>query len=138
MSESIIMLLVFGLFGLVFGLVGLGMLLSARDFKRRAVRAPGRVVALRARRSSNTGSVYYPTVRFTTAYGQDVEAESNFGSNPPIGPVGHPVNVLYDPANPVKFRIDSAWGRGTLFAVIFLGVGLVFLGVSLAAGVSGL
>ncbi|MEV5410166.1 DUF3592 domain-containing protein [Thermopolyspora sp. NPDC052614] len=137
MSERIVMPLVLGLVGLVFGLIGLWVLLSARNFKRRAVRAQGHVVALRPDRSGSDGVVYYPTVRFTTAYGQVVEAEANFGSKPAIGPVGHPVKVLYDPTNPVEYRIDSLWGRGTMFAAIFLGIGLVLLGAMTADVLSG-
>ena len=139
MSDRIVILLVFGLIGLVFGLVGLWLVISDRDFKRRAVRTQGTIVALRPQRSRNSGGVtYVPRLRFTTAYGRQIEAETNVGTNPPIGPVGHVVNVLYDPTNPVKVRVDSFWGGGNMIGVILLGFGVVFLGVSVLAGLPAL
>jgi hypothetical protein len=68
--------------------------------------------------------VYYSIIRFTTVYGQQIEAETSFGSNPPPARPGEQVPVLYDPARPTRIRIDSLTGRGTLLGVIFLVVGL--------------
>ncbi|RCG26788.1 hypothetical protein DQ384_28235 [Sphaerisporangium album] len=60
MSTAALMVLIFGVIALVLGGVGLGLLLSARDFRRIALRVPGEVVRLRERRDDE-GSVYYPT-----------------------------------------------------------------------------
>ena len=113
----------FGL-GAVFTLLGGGIMLNARRFRRRGLRVQGQVVRLRIRRL-NRSTMFYPTVRFTTAYGQQVEAESWFGSNPPPGRPGEWVPVVYDPARPARMRIDRARIDGTLHGGIFLTVGVV-------------
>ncbi|MEZ0070688.1 DUF3592 domain-containing protein [Planotetraspora sp. GP83] len=135
MPQNILLPLILGLIGVVFALIGGGLTISARDFRKRAQRVQGEVVRLRPSRSSEGGTVYYPTVRFTTVYGQRVEAECPFGSSPPPAMPGDQVPILYDPAKPTRVRIDSATGSGTLIGVIFLGVGLVLFtaGVVVAA-----
>ncbi|MCW2880645.1 MAG: hypothetical protein JWQ95_4745 [Sphaerisporangium sp.] len=131
MSTSAWIVLGFGLAALVFGGIGTGLLMSTRDFRRIAQRVSGHVVRLRPSRGDN-GTVYYPTIRFTTLNGQQVEAEPNFGSNPPVAPVGGQVPVLYDPADPARMRVDSFWGGGTGIGAVFAGVGAVLLTVSIA------
>jgi len=113
---------------LAFYAVGLGVIVlgvvimvNARRFRRRAVRVPGRIVAMRVR-----GSMYYPVVAFTTLDGRYVETGTNFGSSPPPGRVGDAVYVLYDPADPARARVDSLSGRGTLFGALFVAFGVVF------------
>ncbi|MEV4295293.1 DUF3592 domain-containing protein [Microbispora rosea] len=135
MSQTALITLILSGIGLVFGLIGGGITMNAREFRRRAQRAHGLVVGLRASRSDD-GTSYYPTIRFTTVYGQQVEAETTFGSNPPPARPGEEVTVLYDPARPTRIRIDSAAGSGTLLGGIFLAVGIVLFtagaGVALA------
>ncbi|GIH48444.1 Protein of unknown function [Microbispora rosea] len=135
MSQTALITLILSGIGLVFGLIGGGITMNAREFRRRAQRARGLVVGLRASRSDD-GTSYYPTIRFTTVYGQQVEAETTFGSNPPPARPGEEVTVLYDPARPTRIRIDSAAGSGTLLGGIFLAVGIVLFtagaGVALA------
>ncbi|MFF4776862.1 DUF3592 domain-containing protein [Microtetraspora fusca] len=133
MSESGIAVLVLGLLGVTFTLVGAGLLANARAFRRRALRAQGHVVGLR-RSDSSDGVVFYPIVRFATAYGQPVEAESRFGSNPPSARPGQTVTVMYDPADPRRIRIDNLTGSGVLLGGIFLGVGLVLLIAGIGVG----
>ncbi|MEV1203558.1 DUF3592 domain-containing protein [Microbispora rosea] len=135
MSQTALITLILSGIGLVFGLIGGGITMNAREFRRRAQRARGLVVGLRASRSDD-GTSYYPTIRFTTVYGQQVEAETTFGSNPPPARPGEEVTVLYDPARPTRIRIDSAAGSGTLLGGIFLAVGIILFtagaGVALA------
>ncbi|MEU6431187.1 DUF3592 domain-containing protein [Microbispora sp. NPDC046973] len=135
MSQTALITLILSGLGLVFGLIGGGILMNAREFRRRAQRTRGLVVGLRASRSDD-GVSYYPTIRFTTLYGQQVEAETTYGSNPPPARPGEEVTVLYDPARPTRIRIDSAAGSGTLLGGIFLAVGIVLFtagaGVALA------
>ncbi len=121
--------------GVIFALLGAGLLVNARDFRRRALRAQGNVVGLR-RSSSSEGDVFYSIVRFTTAYGQAVEAETRFASNPPPARPGQTVTVMYDPSDPHRMRIDTPLGRGSLLGGIFLGVGLVLLLVGVGVGVA--
>ncbi|WP_182902246.1 DUF3592 domain-containing protein [Microbispora sp. H10830] len=135
MSQTALITLILSGLGLVFGLIGGGITMNAREFRRRAQRSRGLVVGLRASRSDD-GTTYYPTIRFTTVYGQQVEAETTYGSNPPPARPGEEVTVLYDPARPTRIRIDSAAGSGTLLGGIFLTVGIVLFtagaGVALA------
>lgn len=135
MSQGALITLILSGVGLVFGLIGGGVLRNAREFRRRAQRTRGLVVGLRAS-SSGDGTVYYPTIRFTTLYGQQVEAETPYGSSPPPARPGQEVPVLYDPATPTRVRIDSAVGSGTLLGGIFLVLGIVLFtagaGVALA------
>lgn len=135
MSQTALITLILSGLGLVFGLIGGGITMNAREFRRRAQRSRGLVVGLRASRSDD-GTTYYPTIRFTTVYGQQVEAETTYGSNPPPARPGEEVTVLYDPARPTRIRIDSAAGRGTLLGGIFLAVGIILFtagaGVALA------
>ncbi|MEU9889905.1 DUF3592 domain-containing protein [Sphaerisporangium sp. NPDC051011] len=131
MSTTALMVLIFGVIALVFGGIGLGALMSARDFRRIAQRVPGEVVRLRESRDSE-GSVYYPTIRFMTLNGQYVEAETHFGSNPPPARVGGRVTVLYDPARPDRIRLEGFWAGGKLIGVLFASLGLVFLVVAAA------
>ncbi|WP_405149642.1 DUF3592 domain-containing protein [Sphaerisporangium sp. NBC_01403] len=130
MSTTAWLVLVFGLVALIFGGIGTGMLMSQRDFRRIAQRVPGQVVRLRPSHSSE-GTVYYPTIRFTTVSGRPVEVETSVGSSPPVAPVGGEVAVLYDPANPARMRVDSLLG-GNLLGMVFAGTGAVFLLVSIA------
>ncbi|WP_248958582.1 DUF3592 domain-containing protein [Sphaerisporangium perillae] len=136
MSSTAWIVLGFGLAALVFGGIGIGLLVSAREFRRIAQRVPGQVIRLRPSRGEN-GTTYFPTVRFTTVIGQQVEAETNYGTNPPVAPVGGPVTVLYDPAKPTRMRLDGFWAGGTVIAVVFAGVGAVFLVVTAAVALSG-
>ncbi|MFC4587802.1 DUF3592 domain-containing protein [Sphaerisporangium corydalis] len=136
MSTNAWLVFAFGLAALVFGGIGAGLLMSQRDFRRIARKVPGQVVRLRPSRTEN-GVVYYPTIRFTTVNGQRVEAETGFGTNPPMARLGAEVGVLYDPERPSRFRVDSLVGGGTLVGAIFAGVGAVMLGVCVAVAVTG-
>jgi len=132
-SQTALTTLILAGLGLVFGLIGGGITRNAREFRRRAQRTRGLVVGLRASRATD-GTVYYPAIRFTTIYGQQVEAETTYGSNPPPARPGQEVTVLYDPARPTRIRIDSAAGNGMLLGGIFLAVGIVLFTVG--AGVA--
>ncbi|MEV0975074.1 DUF3592 domain-containing protein [Microtetraspora glauca] len=133
-SDTSIALLVLGLHGVIFTLLGAGLLINARNFRKRALRAQGQVVGLR-RSESSEGYVYYPILRFTTVYGQVVQAESDVGSDPPSARQGQHVAIMYDPADPARLRIDNLTDSGTLLAGIFLGVGLLLLFSGIAVGV---
>ncbi|MEU6410494.1 DUF3592 domain-containing protein [Microbispora sp. NPDC046933] len=120
-NSALIAPFLFGV-GAGFALLGGGIVLHARRFRRRGRRARGQVVRVRLRRSHRT-TTYYSTVRFTTEHGHQVEAEARFGSNPPPGRPGEWVPVVYDPARPARVRVDSAWTDGTLYGGVFLMVG---------------
>ncbi|GII58026.1 hypothetical protein Pth03_64150 [Planotetraspora thailandica] len=125
---------------LIFGIVGFGLIVAggvmgigSYRFLRQAQRADGEVVRLRTRRTGRQGhrsTVYYPTVRFTTVYGQQVEAEANIGTGRPAAMPGEHVPILYDPEKPTRIRIDTRQGRGVVAGVVFAVVGLVFCAVA--------
>ncbi|GAA1302173.1 hypothetical protein Psi02_48860 [Planotetraspora silvatica] len=131
MPPNLLLPLVLGVVGVVTALVGGGLGIGARRFRRRAERVEGEVVRLRPSRSRNGRIVYHPTVRFTTVYGQRVEAESPLGGTPPPAMPGDRVPVLYDPARPTRVRIDDTTNNGFRAGMIFLGTALAILSAAL-------
>jgi hypothetical protein len=132
MSQTKILRLVFG----IFGIVGLGLLIGGvisvqhtRQFIQTAISAPGVVVenVLREDRTSNRGSswAYYPRIRFRTADDQEISFISDVGTRPPSYRVNEPVTVLYDPRQPYSASIRSF---GSLWAgsIVLLAMGVVF------------
>lgn len=123
--------------GFLIVVIGGAMLASQFRFRQRAGTAQGTITALRAVAAGGsgagmsglgTGLVYRPTVRFTTAAGQTLEAESPTGTNPAPGQVGNAVTVSYDPADPNRFSVTAtARSSGCIaWALILLG-GLIFV-----------
>ncbi len=124
----------FALFGLVFVTIGGAIARSAARFRRHAGRTTGTIVALRMRHSSSSsgaisGPYFLPTVAFTTRDGREIRAEAAVGSNPPPGRVGRTVGVLYDPDQPERFRVDTLLGRGGCIPVVFIVIGIGFVGI---------
>lgn len=132
--------------GLVFFLIGFGLMRSGRRWRRRAERARATIVSLDAtgpvsRRtgsgirlggSISPGVALFPTVTFTTADGREVRATSHFGSSPAPGRVGETVTVLYDPRDPQRVRIDNVRGRGTCMGVLLMILGAVLAAIGVA------
>lgn len=117
---------VFLVVGVGFTLFGVHQLRIARRLARHGVRVPGVVTRLRWDSSeSGSGGSHYPTLRFQTREGEMVEAESDLGTNPAPARVGQQVTVLYDPAKPVRARLDTAFGRGTVHGWLFASIGTV-------------
>ncbi|MBX6386398.1 MAG: DUF3592 domain-containing protein [Microbispora sp.] len=124
MSQSAVIALILAGVGLVFGLAGGAITMNAWKFRRRAQRTRGLVVGLRVR-GVGEDTAYYPTIRFTTLYGRQVEAETAYGSNPPLVRPGEEVPVLYDPDRPTRVRIDNVLGNGMFLGGAFLVFGLL-------------
>ncbi|MEP6913364.1 MAG: DUF3592 domain-containing protein [bacterium] len=135
------------LVGILFGLIGLAVLIAGviAAFKQsrksaRGAKATGTVVNL-VSRVFNPGSagVYCPVVEFTTATGQPVRFESQFGTMPASHHVGQTVAVRYEPAEPQKAEVDSAtanWfvpGCTIAMGLGFLLMALVFLVIGILA-----
>ncbi len=118
-------------------IIGLAVrhLILAHRFARTAVATTGTVVHVQNQATRGTpyvnmsGSVYFPTVRFTTADGQSVEFTPRIGSNLDPHTVGHQVPVLYQPNDPTSARINT-------FALRRMGPGC-FLTVGIALTVVG-
>ena len=135
------------LIGMLFVLIGVAVLIggavTAVKQSRKAARSiavTGTVVDL-VRRVFNAGSagVYCPVVEFTTASGQAVRFESEFGTMPASHRVGQSIAVRYDTADPQKAEVDSATSRWLVpgcmvgMGLGFLGMGLVFLVIGILA-----
>ncbi|MFN2510645.1 MAG: DUF3592 domain-containing protein, partial [Pyrinomonadaceae bacterium] len=95
--------------------------------------------------TARSGGVYCPVVEFTTAAGQIVRFESQFGTMPATHQVGQTIQVHYEVHDPQKAEVDSVtsrWfvpgcmiGMGLLFFV--LGGSLLVIGILVLAGSSG-
>ena len=129
------------LVGVLFVLIGIAVLISgavaAVKQSRKAARgvaATGTVVDLvKQVFSPGSAGVYCPVVDFTTAAGQPVRFESQFGTMPASHRVGQSIAIRYDPADPQKAEVDSAtanWfvpGCTIAMGLLFLVLGLVFV-----------
>jgi hypothetical protein len=128
----------FKLFGVIFTLAGIGLLIGAcfsynesRKFVEHSVEATGVVkdlIASTSSSSSGTSTIYHPLVSFKTAKGEIVEFKNNIGSNPPSYKRGEEVPVRYDPNNPQDASIDSfvsLW----FYVMILGGMGAIFSGL---------
>lgn len=131
--------LLFVAFGLLFSWLGLRIALSGRRLRESGVRVPGVVVRLRFSRSTsgsaNSGQ-YFPLMRFRTVDGQDMEVESDIGTNPAPAREGAQVTVIYDPANPRRARIDNMIGRGGALGALFAVIGVLITVVAAAISVN--
>jgi hypothetical protein len=133
------------LVGVLFLLIGVGVLIAgavaavkqSRESGSR-VAATGKVVDL-VKKVFNPGSggVYCPVVEFSTATGQFVRFESEFGTMPATHQVGQSIAIRYEPTDPQKAEVDSATSRwlvpGCMIGtgVLFLGMGLVFVAIGI-------
>ena len=116
-------------FGLIFGLIGLGMLagaLIARSTTAQEMRtflpAAGEVIGLAPSRSSRGGTTYAAEVRFRAEDGRTYTFRESVSSNPPSHRVGDAVNVRYESGNPANARVDDF--MNTWFVPLLLGVGV--------------
>ncbi|MGH3657447.1 MAG: DUF3592 domain-containing protein [Micromonosporaceae bacterium] len=131
--------LLFVAFGLVFSWFGLRIALSGRRLRETGVRVPGVVVRLRwssSTSSSGPSGQYYPLMRFRTVDGQDIEVESDIGTNPAPAREGAQVTVIYDPANPRRARIDNMIGRDGALGVLAAVVGVIITVVAAAISIN--
>jgi hypothetical protein len=125
---------IFGLAGLIMLAIGIWLLQNTISFKARALHAQGRVVELRREEwSSNSHghqrSSYHPVVEFEVNQTR-ITFVSNSGTNPPAYSVNERVDVLYDPSDPNRAKLNgffSLWGA----AAICLLIGGVFSSVGL-------
>ncbi len=131
-SKDLFLAIVFGLFGLIFSLVGAGMAWSSWSVVSVAQRAEGTVIR-QVRQEQPVGQMEQvgmersvaPVVEFFVG-GERHEFQSGLSTSPPQFDVGDKVTVLYDPQDLAVCRIDSfvtLW----LFPAIFGGIGVVLL-----------
>lgn len=125
---------VLGLVSLVLFLRGLHQRRVAAAFSARAVEAQAEVTGLSAKDVSlatNPDTVYFPVVAFTTADGQQIEAECLTGVHPPPPRVGETVTVHYDPQHPSQVEVAGEEDPATAGLTSFL-LARVFLGLAVA------
>lgn len=121
---------VFVIFALVGGglaVYGAVLLARTRRFLGGAQRAEGAIVGWREERrhaGDSRSRTLYPTLRFRTPDGREIETEAQVGVNDPPADPGS-VTVLYDPADPDRARLSSVGGRGYAESLLFLVGGLL-------------
>ncbi len=119
-------------------LLALGLVFRRKHagFNRRAVAAEGRVVGVRKHRTTSTSTpywVYFPTVRYTTDDGRDLEAVAPGEREAPAE--GTPVALLYDPTDPEQVSFTGPRGSaGVARALGGVGCILVLGGFASAIG----
>lgn len=129
MSATLIIGIVFPLVGLLLVVIGVFIFVRTRSFISSSQEVKGTVVR-NAYHSGSEGGGYAPVFGFTTIAGQRVEVEDNMQSNPPQFREGEVVDILYDPQNPSRARINK--GMNLYFAPILLSImGMIFGGIGL-------
>ena len=128
------------LIGLLFGVIGLAILVGgvvsavkqSRELARQ-VGATGTVVdQVKRVINARSGGVYCPVVEFTTAVGQAVRFESQFGTMPATHHVGQTVTVRYEVTDPQRAEVDSTTSSWLVpGCMIAMGLGFFVLGGSL-------
>ena len=112
--------------GLIFAVISIFLMVLDRSFAETAVSANAEVVGFHESRSSDGGLTYYPILDFVTADGQNLQVRASVGTVPPAYEVGERVEILYDPAKPETFVINTQPGRLGL-ALVFFGFGMLWL-----------
>ena len=135
MSETLILGLVFGFVGFILAALALFFWLRTRAFLGTAQKAQGTVIRMVYSRDSDGGGGYAPVYTFRTMSGQVIEVADNISTNPPQFKEGQIIDVLYDPENPNKARINKWFNL--YFVPMLLGfLGLVFGGIGVAVYVA--
>lgn len=123
--------LIFGLVGLVFDAVSIGIFIGTQNMLAHATKVSGTVVDMQYQRGSK-GGVYYPIISFQTVDGKEIQDRASFGSDPPSHRKGDIVEIVYDPNSPEKsWQINSWWdlyflpSLFSLFGVIFTSVAFI-------------
>ncbi|SEH02116.1 Protein of unknown function [Nonomuraea solani] len=126
-SIELIVVLV-GLLGLALVMAGIRRTVRERRFLRHAVRAPAKVIGRRPRTEAGGVQRWLTSLRFTTADGSEITADSRITYPRPSHELGAQVRVIYDPANPREVRIDDGV-RGRLRALagpLLIGMGALY------------
>lgn len=138
------------------GCAGIGVLQAREtaDFVLKAESVPGKILSLNRRIGQSeriesrqkTGlfaRTYFRTVVFRTRQGMPVVEQSHRGSTSSrstfrrrYAPRDEAVVILYDPADPKDFRLDTRWGVwGTTVCFVVTGLFLLAFGTAIQIGV---
>ena len=132
MSDELTVGIVFSLVGGLLALIGVFLFIRTRIFIGNAQEAKGTVIQMVYSRSSSSNSSggYAPIYQFRTLDGQNIVKQDSLSSNPPRFQVGQELDVLYEPGNPQKARINK-WMNLYFAPVLLGGMGLTFGGVGM-------
>ena len=131
MSEGLLFGLIFGFVGFILAALAVFFWLRTHAFLGTAQKARGTVIRLVYSYSPEGGGGYSPVYTFRTMSGQVVEVTDSLSSNPPQFKEGQIINVLYDPENPNRARINKWFNL--YFVPLLLGfLGLIFGGIGIA------
>ena len=122
------------LVGALLLVVGTILWINTRMFIARAQQVRGSVDHMKYRHSSD-GSGYAPAFKFKTLKGESIEFASRTYSDPPEFKAGQDVDILYDPQNPQRARLNK--GANLYFMPLLVAVlGIIFLAVGVALSMS--
>ena len=132
-SGQIIVVLLFGGFGIVMTVGGLAFVIKTRRFVAAANRTAGKVLAYETESSDDTQrrraamrsdyrTLYFPIVEFKDFKGNQRRVKTSTGSSPASFSVGAAVTVLYDRDNPERAEIES-FGELWVLPTALLGMG---------------
>ena len=132
MSTELTLGTVFSLVGGLLALIGLFLFIRTRIFIDNAQEVKGTVIQMVYSRSSSSNSSggYAPIYQFRTLDGQNIVKQDSLSSNPPRFQVGQELDILYEPGNPQKARINK-WMNLYFVPVLLGGMGLIFGGVGI-------
>jgi len=132
MSTELTLGIVFSLVGGLLALIGLFLFIRTRIFIGNAQEVKGIVIQMVYSRgsSSNSSGGYAPIYQFRTLDGQNIVKQDSLSSNPPRFQVGQELDILYEPGNPQKARINK-WMNLYFVPVLLGGMGLIFGGVGI-------
>src|SRR3990172_9867487 len=131
MSADSTLGIVFSLVGGLLALIGVFLFIRTRIFIGKAQEVKGTVIQMVYSHSSEGGGGYAPVYQFKTLDGQTIVIQDSLSSNPPRFQVGQEIDILYEPGNPQKARINK-WMNLYFVPVLLGGMGLIFGGVGIA------
>lgn len=116
---------IFSLMGLIFAVLGIKFVSDNLKFIETSEKTSGTVIEL-IEKKSDDGYTYAPKITFLDkADSREITFISQTSSNPPAYKVGENLNIIYDPNNPEKAKIDSFFNLW-LGEILFSAIGLIF------------
>ncbi len=124
-ASLIVMLFVLMPFG--FFLFGAWSAYDVVWLKLHGYQAQGTITGYETTYDSESGTIYYPVVRYTDQHGDTYQEEDRLGTGSEPFAQGQKIGVYYDPDDPARFVLDTVW-RYMTFSLAFMGIGGLFVG----------
>jgi len=125
--------LIVGAIGLLFAVIGIAFVVTARIIRRRRAAFAADAATTSAEvvdnvwqdvsPASDVSLSAFPVLRYRLPDGTTIEQQSFEGASPPVARKGDTVDVLYDPANPTRVRIAKDGFAYRLMPGAFVAVG---------------